>query len=305
MTVKRRRVGVSGYGYTIDGTKAPGVTSVISMVPKNLTDWAARTAADYAIDNWADLDAMPLSQRQKLIADAHHQTRDAAAKRGTEVHKLGEALVAGEPVTVPEELAGHVEAYRDWLDVVEPKPVEGGTELLVASREHTYCGTGDLIADLPDVLAADGEFIPSCRWLLDLKTAASGVWPESALQLTGYRRADVFGVPLPWCQECDEQTRVRTGPRGGQSKCEECNPDRAGFEERPMDWLGIKRCGVVWIKSDTCELHPVDTGDEVWEFFLRLRWLYDRMEPTRTGLLMLPRGWIGPAASIAPTLVRP
>lgn len=305
MTVKRRRVGVSGYSYTIDGTKAPGVTTVIGMVPKNLTDWAARTAADYAIDHWSELEAVPLSKRQKLIAEAHRVTRDAAGKRGTEVHKLGEALVAGEPVPVPVELAGHVEAYRDWLDAVEPKPVEGGTELLVASREHTYCGTGDLIADLPDVLAADGEFIPACRWLLDLKTAASGVWPESALQLTGYRRADVFGVPLSWCQECDEQTRVRTGPRGGQSKCEECHPDRAGFEERPMAWLGIKRCGVVWIKSDTCELHPVDTGDEVWEFFLRLRWLYDRMETTRTGLLMLPRGWIGPAASIAPILVRP
>jgi hypothetical protein len=300
MTVKRRRVGSSGFGYTIDGTKAPGVTSIISMVPKNLTDWAARTAADYAIDNWADLDAMPLSQRQKLIANAHHEARDSRAKRGTEVHKLGEALVAGETVAVPDELAGHVEAYRDWLDAVEPKPVEGGTELLFASREHTYCGTGDLIADLPDIMA-DGEFIPACRWLLDLKTAA-GLWPESALQLTGYRRADVFGVPLDWCGECDEETRILTGPRGGLSKCEACHPDRAGFEERPVDWLEIKRCGVVWIKSDTCELHPVDTGDEVWEFFLRLRWLYDRMETTRTGSLTLPRGWIGPPAS-AVTLV--
>jgi len=301
MTVKRRRVGTSGFSYTIDGIKAPGVTSVIGMVPKNLTDWAARCAADYATDHWAELAAMPLlSERNKLIASAHHEVRDSRAKRGTEVHKLGEALVAGEPVAVPEELAGHVDAYREWLDAVEPKAVEGGTELLFASREHTYCGTGDLIADLPDIVA-DGEFIPACRWLLDLKTAAS-LWPESALQLTGYRRADVFGVPLPWCQECDE-ARIRTGPRGGLSKCEACHPDRAGFEERPVDWLEIKRCGVVWIKSDTCELHPVDTGDEVWEFFLRLRWLFDRMEPTRTGALMLPRSWVGPAASVV-TLVR-
>jgi hypothetical protein len=99
------------------------------------------------------------------------------------------------------------------------------------------------------------------------------------------------------CGECDPATRIRTGPKGGQYKCEACHPDKAGLAERPMDWLKIARAGVVWIKSDTCELRPVDTGDDVWEFFTHLRWLYDRQDD-------MP-GWIGSPAEavrlLAPT----
>jgi hypothetical protein len=295
MTVKRRRYGATGHGYTIDGEKVPGVTTVLSMLPKDaLKDWAARTSGEYAVDNWDTLAALKLSERLKLISNAHRTVRDAAARRGTEVHALGAALVEGREVSVPDELAGHVEAYRDWLDRVEPVAVQDATELVVASREHRYCGTSDLVADMPD-LVADGALIPACRWLLELKTTSSGVWPESALQACAYSRAEVFGVLLPWCGECDdEQTRVRVGPRGGRSKCDACHPEQAGLEERPMEWLGIQRCGVVWIKSDACELRPLDTGDEVWEFFLHLRWLHEREE--------FMRGWIGSPASTVQVL---
>ena len=39
---------------------------------------------------------------------------------------------------------------------------------------------------------------------------------------------------------------------------------------------------------DTCELRPVDTGDDVWEYFTHLRWLYDHQDD-------MP-GWIGSSA---------
>jgi hypothetical protein len=272
VTIKRRRYGRSGHGYTLDGQRAPGVTTILSKtLPKeNLIDWAARSGADEAINCWDELAGLPLMARHDRIRNARNRIRDAAAHRGTEVHRLAAQLaqlpeddllaeLAPEQrgVSVPDELAGHLEAYRDWLDRFEVAPVEGGSELVVASRAHTYCGTADLVADLPSVFC-DGELIDACRWLLELKTTASGVWPESALQATAYRRADMYVHPD--------------------------HPD----DEQPMDLLGIKRAGVVWIKSDACELRPVDTGDEAWEYFLRLRWLYDRLDAKD--------GWIGSPA---------
>jgi hypothetical protein len=266
MAVKRRRYGTSGHGYTVDGQKVPGVTSILKMLPNDaLIGWAGRVTAEYTLDHWAELAEMAPSTRLKTMTGARFETLRTASKRGTDVHRLAEGLVAGEAVTVPEELAGHVEAYRDWLDAVEPVPV--ATELVVAHRIHRYCGTADLVADLPGLLLDDGP-IPAARWLLELKTTASGVWPESALQATAYSRAEVYVHPE--------------------------HPD----DEQPMSLLGIERCGVVWIKSDTCELRPVDTSEELWDFFVHLRWLYDRME-IRDSKPVLPGTWIGPPAELA------
>lgn len=259
MTVKRRKYG-RGFGYHVDGVKTPGVTKILDMLPNdNLVGWAGRVTAEYALDHWDALGELLPSERLKKLTGARYEIVDPAARRGTQVHKLGEALVTGAEVAVPDELAGHVEAYRDWLDRIEPVPV--ATELVVANRTERYCGTGDLVADLPALEWVGGEVIPPARWLLDLKTTASGVWPSSALQLCAYEHAETF-----------------------------VDPD-APDDERLMSWLEIEHCGVVWIKSDACELRPVDTGPEVWEFFKHLRWLHDRQDD-------MP-GWIGSSATAA------
>lgn len=261
MSVKRRRYGRTGHGYQVDGAKTPGVTTVLSAtMPKGgLTDWAARCGADHLIDYWDELAALKPSERHKRVHYAYRDERDAAAKRGTEVHRLASRLAQGEEVTVPDELAGHVEAYRDWLDSTDLATV--AVELVMASRQHRYCGTSDLIGDLGEVLTDDQGVIPPGRWLLELKTTRTGVWPESAIQATAYRNAEIY-----------------------------VHPDKPD-EEMLTEWLGIQHCGVVWIRSDTCELHPVESGPEVWDTWLRLRWLYDHQDA-------MP-GWIGPAASAA------
>jgi hypothetical protein len=274
MAISRRKYG-TGHAYYVDGEKIPGVTTVLKVLPINLAGWASRVTAEYALDNWATLSEMPLSERLREMTGARGRTLDKAARRGTEVHRLAEQLVAEpaeltldeEPpgVLVPEELRGHVEAYRDWLDTIQPSVL--ATELVVASRTHRYCGTADLVADLPELLM-DMQIIPPSRWLLELKTTASGVWPESALQATAYRRADMYVHP--------EHPEV----------------------EQPMAQLGIERAGVVWIKSDACELRPVDTSDELWEFFLHARWMYDRFEKVEgSSDIRLPSGWLGSAAT--------
>lgn len=274
MAIRRRKYG-TGHAYYVDGEKVPGVTTVLKVLPLNLAGWASRVTAEYALDNWDTLAGLKPSERLREMTGARGRTLDRAARRGTEVHRLAaqlaeppELLLDGEEptgVVVPEELVGHVEAYRDWLDRIQPGVL--ATELVVASRTHRYCGTGDLVADLPELIM-DMQVIPAARWLLELKTTASGVWPESALQATAYRRAEMYVHP--------EHPEV----------------------EQSMDQLGIERAGVVWIKSDACELRPVSTDDELWEFFLHARWMYDRFEKVEgTSDIRLPSGWLGSPAT--------
>jgi hypothetical protein len=264
MTVKRRRYG-KGYGYTVDGEKWPGVTKVCDMLPSdNLVSWAARETARYAVNNWSELAQMPPVDRYTTLENSRFQITGPAARKGTEVHLLAAQLGDEAEVDlslVPDDQRGYVTAYRDFMDAFEVAPVEGAIELVVASRVHRYCGTADLVADLGAV-SWEGQIIPPCRWLLDIKSGKRPWW-TAALQTCAYKNADVF-----------------------------VNPDKPD-DERPMEWLEIARCGVVHVQSDDWALYPLETGPEVWETFLHLRWLYDRYEPKTM------HGWLGTSAQVA------
>lgn len=196
--VRRRNYG-RGHGYQdAAGRKVPGVTTILSDgVPKPaLINWAANTTAEYAVDHWEELGGKSPSARLKALKDARYADRDAAANRGTQVHKLAERLAAGDEVEVPDELAGHVDSYVKFLDDWDVQPVL--SEFVVVSHRHGYAGTGDLIASLrhPE--------LPGTReqWLLDVKTSRSGVFGETGLQLAAYRYAEVWmrgqeEVPMP------------------------------------------------------------------------------------------------------------
>jgi hypothetical protein len=226
MTIVRRNHGrYHSYVDTDSGLKVPGVTKLTGDgIPKPfLVDWAANTTADYALDNWDSLAQMAPSARLKELRGARYADRDKAGNRGTQVHKLAQKLVAGDRVAVPDELAGHVESYVRFLDEFDVTPIL--VEATVASHTHRYCGTLDLIADLLD--PDDPERGPSVRWLLDVKTSRSGVFGETALQLAGYRYADVY---------LDEVG-------------EEC------------EMLQVERTGAVHVRADGYDLMPVEAGE--------------------------------------------
>lgn len=170
-----------GHSYLdANGLKVPGVTTILKALPKDaLINWAANATADAAINRWEELAALPPAARLDTLKKARYADRDAAANRGTEVHRLAEQLVHGTAVAYPDALAGHVSAYVQFLDEFEPQPVL--VEGVVMSHAHGYAGTLDLIADIA------GE-----RWLLDIKTSRSGIFGETALQLAGYRYADTY-----------------------------------------------------------------------------------------------------------------
>ena len=162
--------------------RIPGVTTILGEgLPKPaLINWAANATAEYAVNNWDDLTDMGVADRLKLLKKARYEVRDAAARRGTEVHELGEKLLLGHEVAVPEELRGHVESYVKFLDDFEPEPIL--TEVTVINYTHGYAGTLDMIFSRPD-----GTHI-----LADIKTTRSGIYGETALQLAAYRYAEVY-----------------------------------------------------------------------------------------------------------------
>jgi hypothetical protein len=174
-----------GHTYKLDGQKTDGVTTILSNgLPKPaLLPWGIKSVAEYAADHLDRLVGMQPMGREAIVQalkQAPYTERDTAAKRGTEVHNIAEHLVHGDPVDVPEDLAGHVNACVRFLDEWQAQPV--AVERVVASRKWRYMGTFDLVADL-----ADGT-----RALIDWKTGRSGIYAETVLQLAGYRYAEVY-----------------------------------------------------------------------------------------------------------------
>jgi hypothetical protein len=234
MSIKRVNHGrYHSYVDTDTGLKIPSVTTITGDgVPKPaLINWAGNATAEYAVDHWNELADLPPSKRLKVLQGARYADRDAAANRGTQVHKMGQKLVAGERVTIPDGLEGHVQSYVRFLDDFDVQPVL--VEAVVVSHTHKICGTLDLLGDLIDPDDPDPE-PRRVRWLLDLKTSRSGVFGESALQLAGYRFSD-------------------------------CWVDGDGKE---YDMPEVERTGVVHIRADGYDLVPVEAGEAQYRAFL-------------------------------------
>ncbi|QIS00970.1 hypothetical protein F5X71_00275 [Nocardia brasiliensis] len=221
-SVRRKTAGRNHYYVDGNGTRMPGVTTILGngLPKKALINWAANATADAAVNGWDELAELPVATRLDRLKRARYNDRDAAAKRGTDVHGLAEQLVKGERVTVPEELRGHVEAYVRFLDDWDVELVL--VEFVVASYRYGYAGTCDLIADLT---MPDGRVV---RWLLDIKTTRSGVYGETALQLAAYRYADVYLT--------------------------------ADGTEEPLPV--VERTGVVHVRADGYSLVPVTAGEQ-------------------------------------------
>ncbi len=232
-----------GHWYKIDGRKADGVTTLLGDgLPKPaLINWAANTTAAYAVDNWDELSDLPVSERLTTLQKCRYGVRDAAGRRGTDVHRLAEELVHGREVKVPEELAGHVESYVKFLDEWKPRPLL--VEASVGNRTWNYAGTLDLVAGLPDGTVA----------IWDVKTARSGIFPETALQMAAYANAELY-------------------------------LDADG-DEKPMADLGITAGYAVHVRADGYDVRPVDIGPTAFKIFQHVMWLARQIKGPLKGLV--------------------
>jgi len=179
--IVRHNIGNGGHWYEIDGRKADGVTTLLrDGIPKpGLVKWAAESTAGYALDHWDELSEMPLSQRLTQMTTARQAESRRAIISGQRVHQLGRQLAAGQEVDVPDDLAGHVRSYVQFLDEWEPDPLL--IEATVANRAVHYAGTLDLLARVFDAES----------WLFDIKTG-NRVYGETALQLAAYAYAECW-----------------------------------------------------------------------------------------------------------------
>lgn len=170
--------------YSIDGHRAVGVTTALKGIPKDaLVGWAAGVVAEHVVTNIHDvkrmLDSGGQGPTKYFLKELPNQRRDSAAVRGTDVHALAEKYVRGDEVEVPEEIRAYVESYAAFIE--DWSPVSLHEELVVASREHMYCGKLDSIQEVPGY---------GCT-LVDYKTS-NGVYGETALQVAAYRFAEVY-----------------------------------------------------------------------------------------------------------------
>ena len=232
--------------YRLDGRPIPGVTTLIGGgLPKPaLTYWSAQTVAEYVADHDAEIEQLRGMGRGPMVAalkEVPWQKRDKAAIRGTDVHDLAERLVAGEEVDVPEHLTGHVESCVRFLDEWQPTPLV--VERPLAHRAHWWAGKPDLIARMPN-----GEV-----WLWDYKTADSGVFPETALQLAAYSHAEFY---------VDEDGN-----------------------EQPLPH--IDRCAAVHLRADGYSVIPVKADDDAYKTFRHIAFVANAAKR------MKDEAWVG------------
>lgn len=190
----------NNHTYRLDGKPVVGYSSIIGVLDKPaIPKWAAKTVAEYVAENPDAIEQLRTLGDRAMVAalkEVPWKKRDDAGARGSTLHDYAERLLNGEEVDVDEELAPVVEHALAFLDDWQIEPLL--IEQPVASREHWYAGTPDLIANYrrPDT-GATGTGV------FDWKSAKA-IYPEISMQLNAYGHAEFYGLngderPLPAC----------------------------------------------------------------------------------------------------------
>jgi hypothetical protein len=236
--------------YRLDGASVPGVTSLIKggLPAPALVYWSARSVAEYVADNEAGIEHLRTMGRGPMVQalkEVPWQKRDTAGVRGTDVHDIAEHLVHGKEVDVPEHLAGYVDSAVAFMDTWKPTPLV--VERPLAHRAHWWAGKPDIFASLPD-----GRVI-----LFDYKTAASGIWPETAFQLAAYSHAEFY-------------------------------VDEEGVEH-PIPHVDL--CAAVWLREDGYDVIPVKADDDVYKEFRHIAYVSEAAKRAKGSKTM--QGYVG------------
>lgn len=192
------------YRDKVTGDKFRRVTTILSQGSTKgdvLALWAANLVAETAFNNLPALVTASLRPERRTemydwLRRAPLRKKDERADIGSAVHRIIEAHVLGQPL--PAELVEDPEMapYLDnFLRFVEEWQVTfEASEMVVGNRTHGYAGTLDYLLRSPLIAAELG--VPANTALMgDTKTGGEldvkGVYPEAALQMSAYRKAEV------------------------------------------------------------------------------------------------------------------
>ena len=211
---KRQSTGGGRRFYTWGrGERYWSVTTILQALPKDgLKWWAAKTVAEFAYDRsktWFTMDraeAIDWLKREPL------RFTEGRADVGKAIHAAAEAWVLKKPlrgdfVEEEQKAIGH---FLDFVDRLKPRFLL--TEASVFHRRQKYAGTLDAVVEIPyglllELAGGNPNLIPwdpgdrdFVRLLIDYKTGGDieedkGVYPEVALQLAAYAKAEFIGAP--------------------------------------------------------------------------------------------------------------
>lgn len=189
---------------------APSVTTVLDVIskPALMTYKAKETAKALMHADATVLAGMSEDEQILWALKEGDKARDQAASLGSSVHLLAdiEGMGSGasrtglEGFQVSDDTKPYLEAYRAFLDRYSASSIVSSEHMVWSA--NGYAGTYDLLMMLPSVerFYVSGEPMPDSKqpqqlWLIDIKTAKSGPYPEWGLQLAGYRWADSIILP--------------------------------------------------------------------------------------------------------------
>ncbi|MEU3713605.1 hypothetical protein [Streptomyces catenulae] len=175
--------------------KVPGVTSVLSMLPKPfLAFWNARMVAELAVDSLPFVRQMAERDRQGAVDYLKGAARRYTKRRadlGSDAHDLFERMIRGEALgRVHPDLEPYRDHFAEFLEAVNPELVRA--EDVAWSDQYAYAGSFDAILNV--WLDEEGELTPDRSGtrhtvIVDWKTSRS-IYPDVALQMAAYAHAD-------------------------------------------------------------------------------------------------------------------
>lgn len=168
-----------------DETGKPEVFSSVTTILKSLPHpaleaWKQRQLIKSVIDHKYELADLDDDVIEATLTSSIFGSRDTAGNVGSAVHSYIEHITKGTNTQPPSEMAQeYIHQFRRFVEDFNPKFIEN--EATVFSRTYGYAGTMDAMVEIDGV-----------RYILDYKTGKN-VYPEAALQISAYARADFIG----------------------------------------------------------------------------------------------------------------
>ncbi|MFD8316194.1 hypothetical protein [Kitasatospora purpeofusca] len=208
MTDPRQAVATERGRYYEDPSGGPPLISVTNVLDHSvnkpiLIPWATKVVTNYVFEQLPRITTAARTGPEEIIKEIKKQpelAREAAADRGSRVHKRAEAHLLGQPTPVEEdtEVLPYFRQFLKWVAEWDLDPAKDlvAAEVTVANRALGYAGTLDMLIQLPT-----GRTPRTRRqlWLVDIKTSATQpstrIWSEYPLQLAAYRYAPTIWTP--------------------------------------------------------------------------------------------------------------